>query len=181
MRNSSFSKNNRFFKPSIILPIMLILMTFLDGSNTNLLASFMPTPRFHLLSNLTLILIFYIIRFKLTDEFYFWVWIGITGFLYDLNYTLNFGTYIISFLLSAYVMYYLNSIMSTTTLSSISIFSAGFITFYLFVLISGIITSSVNISGSDYLLFTIIPTYLINALMMYILYRPSSWASYSLL
>ncbi|MDR0899838.1 MAG: rod shape-determining protein MreD [Lactobacillaceae bacterium] len=178
MQNRQYKKKRNFFNPKWFLPLFLVFLVFFDGSLMLVVSNLVNSVKLAILPNLTLLFIFYIIRFDLASSFNFYLWVGVIGFIFDLYYTQAFGTYIIAFLFSAFVMNYLDHLLNKSLLNSGLIFFGGVVVFYFIAVFAGLLTNVIDISLSQYFVYVFLPTAVFNLILEYLLYMPISWVSY---
>ena len=177
MKNKVTS-NNRYLRPKLVYPIFLIFLVFFDGSLMSGFSNFLSFSGWNILPNLTFVGIFYAIHFHSDKHFAFWWWLAGVGLIFDLYYTQAIGTYLVAYLVSAYVVYLIDQRMPYRIWSTFWTVATGLLVFYFLVFIAGILVDETNVAFANYIIFTVLPTIFFNAFIEIIFYRPVESLTY---
>lgn len=166
-------RNDKFLNLKIIYPLILFLLIFIDGSITANLAVVLFKFPFHVLINLTFIWMYFGIHFNIYEQLKrFWLWILLAGVIFDFYYTGALGTYLIAFLVSVWTMKYLHEHGYENFTYGLIEFTFGFCVYFIVVYLAGQVLGLVNVDLTHYVMFSFLPSWILNIVIMMIVYYP---------
>ncbi|MGY3741989.1 rod shape-determining protein MreD [Leuconostoc inhae] len=164
----------------VVYPVFLFFLLFVDGSVMAGMGGMLTAFPWHILPALTLVWLFYAVQFEVDNDMPFWLYVILIGILFDMYYTGIFGTYTLAFISAVAVMKQLHKILDERLLSGISIFLVGLIVYLIVTYVSGFIIGIANVSLVTFLAFEVLPTAILNIVLVTICYYPT-WSLFQFL
>lgn len=164
----------------VVYPVFLFFLLFVDGSVMAGMGGMLTAFPWHILPALTLVWLFYAVQFEVDNDMPFWLYVILIGILFDMYYTGIFGTYTLAFISAVAVMKQLHKILDERLLSGISIFLVGLIVYLIVTYVSGFIIDIANVSLVTFLAFEVLPTAILNIVLVTICYYPT-WSLFQFL
>lgn len=164
----------------VVYPVILFFLLFVDGAVMSGMGAFFTAFPWHVLPSATLIWLFYGVQFDVDKDMPFWIYVTLTGILFDAYYTGIFGTYTVAFLIATMVMKQAKNILDERLLSGLTMFLFGSLTFLVITYFAGYIIGIANVSIVTFLLFEVLPTVALNAFFAVIGYFPV-WSFFNFL
>ena len=164
----------------VVYPALLFFLLFVDGSLMAGMGGILTAFPWYILPTLTMVWLFYAVQFEVDKDMPFWLYVILIGILFDMYYTGIFGTYTLAFIVAVAVMKQLHKILDERLLSGISIFLIGLIVYLVVTYGAGFIIGIANVSLVTFFAFEVLPTAVLNIIVVTICYYPT-WSLFQFL
>ncbi|MDF7636653.1 rod shape-determining protein MreD [Leuconostocaceae bacterium ESL0958] len=163
----------QFSRLTILYPLILFLLFFLDGNVMAALTPLLLGGSFHILPLGTLIWFFYAIQFELTKDMPFTVYVILIGLFFDIYYTGIVGTYTVAFLVATLLMRAVRPYFDERLLSALLLFLIGLGAYLGLSYFFSAVVGMTSLTISQFVYLVALPTAVLNLLLAAVFYYPA--------
>ncbi|CAM3083098.1 rod shape-determining protein MreD [Leuconostoc rapi] len=157
----------------VVYPVVLVFLLFVDGSLMAGMGGIFTAFPWYILPTLTLGWLFYAVQFEVEPDVPLWLYVIVIGVLFDMYYTGIFGTYTLAFAVAVAVMKQCHKVLDERLLSGLSVFLIGLVSFLVVTYVAGFIIGIANVSLTTFFMFEVLPTVILNTVIVALCYYPT--------